>query len=185
MTAAGIAFRVATSPADEETILVQDFAGRYDRLALERAVLKGSAALAQNPGDVVIACDTVVVVDGQLLEKPATPEEAFLFLKRLENRTHVVYSGLYVCSSVLRHRHVGEARVSFGAVPDDELSQYVRTREPYDKSGGYAIQGYTSRWIRRIEGDYYTVVGLPLYEVVRVLRSINMLSDAAPDEDPA
>ena len=132
------------------------------------ATLKAEAAIAQFPDRIVVAADTVVVVDGDVFGKPADEADAERMLRRLSGRSHDVLTGL----AVVGHRRltsVESTRVWFEALNDDDIRWYVASGEPMDKAGGYAIQGLASRVIPRIEGSYSNVVGLPLYETMSLL----------------
>ncbi len=134
-------------------------------LALEKA----RRVVSRRPGRVVIGADTVVVVRGERLGKPRDADEASVMLQRLHGRTHEVWTGL----AVVRDRELRTAaecaRVQFIRLGPDEIARYVRTGEPLDKAGGYGIQGLAGQFVRRIEGDYTTVVGLPLARLRQLL----------------
>jgi septum formation protein len=137
-----------------------------ERLAREKA-LAGAAA---RPGSLVIGGDTVVVLDGEVLGKPAGADEAVETLLKLGGRTHVVHSGLALAGpdGVVR-ADVARTRVTFGPVDRRTAEAYARTGEPLDKAGAYGIQGMGAALVSRIEGDYYTVVGLPVAGLVALL----------------
>ena len=124
------------------------------------------------PSLYVIGADTTVAIEGHILEKPSDDADAMRMLRLLNSRWHKVLTGLAVvdCStSFMRVAHE-ETEVKFAALSDGEIQWYVATREPMDKAGAYAIQGLGSRFIERINGDYFNVVGLPvrlLYEVIK------------------
>lgn len=137
-----------------------------ERMALEKA----GAARLPSADDVILAADTVVVVDGQVLGKPENHADAARMLRLLSGRTHEVITG--VC---LRGRDFEEVRsestqVQFVEMSESDISGYVASGEPKDKAGAYGIQGLASRWIPKIEGDYFNVVGLPVSLVWRMLR---------------
>ncbi len=141
-------------------------AGYVQRLAREKA-----EAADARPEEFVLAADTTVVADGEILEKPHSPEEAERMLRLLNGRDHTVLTG--VC---LRHNGrfwtaVEETRVWFIPLREDEIAAYARSGEPLDKAGGYAIQGLASRFVERVEGCYFNVVGLPVSRVYRMLRA--------------
>jgi septum formation protein len=136
------------------------------RLAREKA-----EAVEARGEEFVLAADTTVAVDDQILEKPHSPDEAERMLRLLNGRDHFVYTG--VC---LRHQGqlwtaVEATRVWFIPLREDEITAYARSGEPLDKAGGYAIQGLASRFAERIEGCYFNVVGLPVSRVYRMLRA--------------
>lgn len=162
---AGIAFTV--QPANiSETLLPGELPKIYaERLAREKA----SAVFDRNPEKFVLGADTIVIVDGEILGKPKDAGDAARMLQLLSGRSHQVITG--VC---LRGRGFADVRSEVTAVKmlklhEDEIASYIATREPMDKAGAYAIQGLASRWISRIEGDYFNVVGLPVSLVYRIL----------------
>jgi septum formation protein len=134
------------------------------------------SALRPSPGTFVLGADTVVVVDDDVFGKPADEQDASRMLRRLSGRTHVVITGICLCgvrtgqSEVFEEVKSESTRVVILPLSDDEINDYVATGEPLDKAGAYAIQGLASRWIPRIEGDYFNVVGLPVASVCRLLR---------------
>jgi septum formation protein len=137
-----------------------------ERLAREKA-LRGRA---ERPGALVLAGDTVVVLGGDMLGKPKTPEAAVTMLLALSGRTHVVHSALALAEpggSV--HSLVASTRVTFHAFDDEAARAYVSTGEPLDKAGAYGIQGRGAALVSKIEGDYYTVVGLPMAGLMTLL----------------
>ncbi len=166
---AGIAF--AVHPADIPELPLPNEPPHFlaERLAREKAL----AVLRQRPGDVVLGADTVVVVDGQILGKPCDQADAARMLRLLSGRTHRVITG--VCLAGPTRDGFVDVRsettlVAMDPLSDDEVRSYVGTGEPMDKAGAYAIQGIASRWISRIEGDYFNVVGLPVALVHRMLK---------------
>jgi len=151
-----------------------------ERLAREKAW----AVFKERPNDFVLGADTIVVADGQILGKPLNPADAERMLRLLSGRTHEVTTAVCVMGpksgshpasnakieSVLGDTRSESTRVVMNKLQDDEIRAYVATGEPMDKAGAYAIQGIASRWIPRIEGDYSTVVGLPIALVYRMLK---------------
>lgn len=136
-------------------------------------VLSARKALAVHPlfpSRFILGADTLVELDGVVLGKPAGPEEAADMLRRLSGRTHQVYTGVTVVSpsgEVLTD--CDRSDVTFGDVTEAEIAACVRSGEPLDKAGAYAIQGRASLWISRMEGSYSSVIGLPLYLVRSLL----------------
>ena len=133
------------------------------RLAGEKA-----GAVQCGAGDIVLAADTVVVVDGEVLEKPADTGDAVRMLRKLSGREHQVITG-YCVGTVAG---VEITKVRFVELSDDEIAEYVASGEPMDKAGAYAIQGLASKFIDRIDGDYFNVVGLPVAAVYRHLKTV-------------
>ncbi|MGH9499814.1 MAG: Maf family protein [Terriglobales bacterium] len=139
-----------------------------ERMAREKAV----AVFAQRPTDLVLGADTVVVVDGEMLGKPRDAADARQMLRLLSGRRHEVITGVCLVGPRLpMGKTISETTVvNMNVFSDDDISAYVKTGEPMDKAGAYAIQGIASRWISRIEGDYFNVVGLPVALVWRMLK---------------
>jgi septum formation protein len=117
----------------------------------------------------VLAADTVVIVDGEVLAKPANPEEAAAFMHRLSGRTHEVRTAIALAIQGPLLTSTSVSTVTFRELDDDEIKRYCATSEPYDKAGGYGIQGLAAMFVERIEGSYTGVMGLPLFETARLL----------------
>jgi septum formation protein len=130
---------------------------------------KARAILAQRPGATVLGADTTVVLDGDVLNKPADLAEAERMLRRLSERTHHVYTALALVSAAAQHTHIETTSVRFAAIAEADLAHYLSTGDSLDKAGAYGIQGYAARWITRIEGDFFNVMGLPIAATVRLL----------------
>lgn len=118
----------------------------------------------------VIGADTFVYLDGKILGKPADAAQARDFLQRLSGRTHTVYSG--VCVRYKRKSWTGfaKAKVTFDELSEVQIDQYLVTKEPYDKAGAYALQGAAGQFISKINGDWFTVVGLPVNLLAALVR---------------
>lgn len=123
-------------------------------------------------GDVVIGADTIVVHDGAKLGKPHSAEEAFEMLRSLSGDVHYVYTGYAIIKDGEEIIDHSVTEVVFRPLTDDEIYSYIATGEPFDKAGGYAIQEKGSIFVKKINGDYYNVVGLPLCDVYSVIKSI-------------
>jgi len=163
---AGISFAVIPAHVPETSSPNESPIDYAQRLARDKAL----AVLARHRDDVVLGADTVVVVDQHLLEKPADTADAARMLRLLSGRTHQVITGVCVAAANLERTEAEVTEVSFRRLCDEEIAAYVRTGEPMDKAGAYAIQGIASRWAERIEGCYFNVVGLPVPRVYRMLR---------------
>jgi len=150
-----------------------------ERLAREKAW----AVFKERPTDFVLGADTIVVVDGQILGKPQNRADAERMLRLLSGRTPEVTTAVCLMgpksganpTTAKSESSLGETRcettqVTMNQLSDEEIRAYVATGEPMDKAGAYAIQGMASRWIPRIQGDYFNVVGLPIALVYRMLR---------------
>lgn len=118
----------------------------------------------------VLAADTTVVLDGRTLGKPADIAEATAMLRALSGRTHQVLTSVVVQNDDNVWQATQSSEVTFGTLPDDAVRTYCATPEPYDKAGGYAIQGMAAVFIERIVGSYSGIMGLPLFETVQLLK---------------
>jgi septum formation protein len=118
---------------------------------------------------VVLGADTTVVCDGEILAKPEDAADAMRMLRMLSGRTHEVLTGVAVATRAGVVSAVESTSVTFSAIPQAELERYCATQEPMDKAGAYGIQGYAARWIPRIDGDYFNVMGLPIARVVGMI----------------
>lgn len=125
--------------------------------------------------DTIIAADTVVAIDGDILGKPHSRENAVKILRRLSGRKHSVFTGVTVITPDRTISFVEETAVEFFPLTESEIEAYVSTGDPMDKAGAYGIQGRGALLVKRIEGDYYNVMGLPVGELYRRLRSVSSL----------
>jgi septum formation protein len=138
------------------------------RVAADKA-LAGITAIAEKQRLPVLAADTSVVIDGQILGKPENAEQGIWMLKRLSGRTHEVYSAVTLCAQTTETR-VSVSQVTFREMSEAEILAYWHSGEPADKAGSYAIQGRGAQFIKRLEGSYSGVMGLPLFETAELLR---------------
>ena len=136
------------------------------------AVKKAKAVLAKHPEDMVLGADTIVELDGQVLGKPGTKEEAAQMLRMLSGETHMVYTGVAILSAGQEAHFTTVTKVEFYPLSEEEIQEYIATGEPMDKAGAYGIQGKGALLVKRIHGDFYTVMGLPIGEVERHLRRL-------------
>jgi septum formation protein len=129
--------------------------------------------IAEKHGDAfVIGSDTVVEMDGDILGKPESSEEAYRMLKHLSGKTHSVYTGVAIIAPDREKLFYEKTDVTFWELSHEEIQTYIQSGEPFDKAGGYGIQGFGSFLVQRISGDYFTVVGLPVARTVRELKNI-------------
>lgn len=135
------------------------------RLAVEKAAARGHPG---EPGELVLAADTTVVLDGGILGKPVDDEDARRMLRLLSGRAHSVLTGIAIQDGSAHAAEVDEARVRFAELSRDEIDWYVATGEPRDKAGAYAIQGLASLFVEAVEGSWSNVVGLPIPRVYRL-----------------
>ena len=129
-------------------------------------------AIAREPEDVVIAADTIVVCDGQVLGKPRDEADAYRMLHLLSGRAHQVMTGLTVLRGDRAVTCTEVTDIHFRPLSDREIYSYIRTKEPMDKAGAYGIQGGAALFAQRLEGDYFNVVGLPLCRLGEILRQL-------------
>jgi septum formation protein len=154
-------------PADiNEDVRAGEPADAYtERLAREKAVV----IAARHPEATVIAADTTVVVDGDILGKPADAADARAMIRRLAGRSHTVLTALAVAHGGRVESAVESVGVTFRPLTDEEITQYVATGEPMDKAGAYGIQGWGATIVERVDGDYFSVMGLGLRRLVDLL----------------
>jgi septum formation protein len=168
---AGYTFSVISSAVEETP-----FAGEAPQELVERlAHAKGELVAARSVGPaLVVSADTVVVLHGRILTKPRSTEDARQMLLQLSGRTHAVMTGVSVVRlpDGERRRFVESTLVHFAPLSSEDIEEYLGTEEPYDKAGAYAIQGRAGRFIPRIEGCYFNVVGLPVARLNAVLREL-------------
>ncbi|MBC7238150.1 MAG: septum formation protein Maf [Chloroflexi bacterium] len=178
LAALGLSFTVASADIDEATMPGEAPASLVTRLSAAKA----RAVLAAYPHALIIAADTCVVLDGEILGKPANPLEAFEMLARLRDRRHEVYTGLALLDapSGRLHKDVVRTAVYMRAYSEQEIARYVRTGDPLDKAGAYAIQHAGFDPVARIEGCYTNVVGLPLCRLYVALRAWGVSVPEAP-----
>ncbi len=162
----GLAHEVVHANVDETLVPGESAAAQVERLACAKAL----AVADLRPDAIVLGADTVVVLDGQLLGKPASRQDALATLLRLAGRDHMVLSGIALVSpGGIVYSAVSTTRVTFRTLHEDLARRYVSTGEVLDKAGSYGIQGLGAALIESIEGDYFTVVGLPVPEFLRLL----------------
>lgn len=166
---AGYSFEVRPAHINEDARAAEDPIAYVTRLAREKA----ECVWQEAQDAMVLGADTTVVVDGEMLSKPADAEDARRMLRLLSGRTHRVITGVAVVRGEPGAPFVEVAAevaaVKFLTLSDVEIDAYIATGEPMDKAGGYAIQGRAARWIPRVEGCYFNVVGLPLALVSTML----------------
>lgn len=173
---AGIPFTVLSSAVDETPFPDESASDHVARLAAAKAELV--AARAVGPA-IVIAADTVVALEDRVLGKPRSEEDARHMLEILSGRTHSVLTGVTLVRlpDAERIEFVESTLVHFTQLTEEDISRYLATAEPHDKAGAYAIQGRAGRYIPRIEGCYFNVVGLPLARVQQALIELGWTED--------
>jgi septum formation protein len=165
----GFEFEIIPSNVDESEVQWSDPVESAKLLA----EIKGVDAQMTRPRKTIISADTIVLCDGKVMGKPSGPEEAGEMLGKLSGRMHEVVTGIALIAPP-NHRIIEaeSTKVFFRKISTKEISLYIETREPFDKAGAYAIQGYASAFIDRIEGCYFNVVGLPVARLFSMFRRL-------------
>lgn len=165
-------FDTIVSDFDESKILFENNIDEYVISLAKGKALSVKADLKENA--VIIAGDTIVVLENKILGKPSNEKEAYDMLKLLSGKTHRVYSGLVVLN--MSNNKIEQeslyTEVKFSNLSDDEILKYIKTKEPLDKAGSYGIQGYGGVFVEGINGCYYNVVGLPLNLLNKMLNKV-------------
>lgn len=173
LTLVGIAHEVRPADVDET-----QHDGESPHQYVERlARAKAAAGAAAEPDAVIIGADTTVVVDGNVLGKPGDAAEASLMLRALSGRSHVVLTAVAVCWRGSTHSAVEQVAVTFRKLSDHDIRCYVETGEPMDKAGAYGIQGFGATIVERVDGDYFSVMGLGLCRVAALFESAGLRYD--------
>lgn len=175
---AGVSFTVVPSSIREE-----DFAhGDPPDYARDLAQAKALEVARRHPQSWVIGADSIVAMDGRILEKPPDRPAAREMLERLQGRTHRVFTGFSIIHEATGHgfSDVAMTEVRFKPLTDEEIDWYIHTPEPYDKAGGYAIQGLGAFMVLAIRGSYTNVVGLPVCEVLDHLCRMGVIARRGP-----
>jgi septum formation protein len=166
----GIVHEVRPADIDESLWPGETPVGHSERLARGKA-----HAIAAAAGDaVVIAADTIVVVDGDILGKPRDVAHATEMLRRLSGRQHTVYTAIAVARGERTESAVEAVEVVFRALSDSEIAEYIATGEPMDKAGAYGIQGFGATIVERVDGDYFSVMGLGMRRLVALLERVGV-----------
>jgi septum formation protein len=172
LTQAGLRFDVLPAYIDETRPSGESPTNYVQRLALEKA----QAIHALHPNATVLGADTTVVLDvnstSTIFNKPTDLADAERMLRALSGRAHQVHTGLAVVTPTTQRTHIETTSVFFAPITDADLAHYLTIDDSLDKAGAYGIQGYAARWITRIEGDFFNVVGLPIAATIRLLRDL-------------
>jgi septum formation protein len=172
LTQAALTFTVESADLNEDLLPDESAAAYVQRLAVEKAqAIWNRHQSYDTPEDplIVLGADTAVVSEGNILGKPANAADARRMLQLLSGRTHAVLTGLAAITRKGVTTEVEITQVTFNVLKDAEIADYIASGEPLDKAGAYAIQGYAARWIPRIEGCYFNVVGLPIARTIALL----------------
>lgn len=172
----GIEYEVQPADIDETPWVDEAAVPHTERLARAKAMVIAARA----PDALVIAADTIVVIDGDILGKPADIADARAMLRRLSGRTHEVCTAMAVAVGARVESEVVRVPVRFRALDDETIARYVNTGEPMDKAGAYGIQGYGATIVEHIEGDFFAVMGLSLVTVVQLAERMGVRYQFGP-----
>lgn len=186
----GVRFQIISSAVNEDPLPAEPAADYVLRLAAAkaRAGWEHPPPRCRAP---VLGADTTVVLDGELLGKPADLRQAVDMLMRLSGRTHEVFTGIALSTAEAIHTRLSRSEVTFGRIDAALAQAYWESGEPRDKAGGYAIQGLGARFVRHLSGSFSGVMGLPLYETAQLLQEAHVavwnaqVSDGAASDAPA
>ena len=159
-------FKIIPSNIDEGSL---KYDGSKEDYPLFLSSKKAEDVYRNHQNDVVIGADTIVIIDGEVLGKPKDEKEAHVMLKKLQNKTHLVITGVTIKAKDKTLSFSERSEVTFYPISDEEIDEYIKTKEPMDKAGAYAIQGIGSKFIKGINGDFYNVMGLPVAKLLHVL----------------
>ncbi len=174
MTSAGLAFDIIPADIDESAVPFNGSPGAYVEIL---STQKAQAVARRHPSAWTIGADTIVVLDNTILGKPMDKAGAMDMLAALSGKTHVVYTGFSIIhpeTNITRTQAV-ETQVTFKPLSNEEIQWYTDTQEPYDKAGGYGIQGIGAFMVKRIQGSYSNVVGLPVCELIETLTQLGVI----------
>ena len=176
LTKQGYSFKKVVSGADESSSSKDP-----KKNALEVCLRKAKLVAVKNPNTLILAADTIVVLEKEVLGKPKNKKDALNMLMKLNDNIHTVITAFVIGSfrqgTFKKYCHKAvSSKVRFGSFPKEEYVRYIETKEPMDKAGAYGVQNIGSRFIEHIEGSYTNVVGLPLYEVTKALKKLGIKS---------
>lgn len=175
---ANLTFEIFTSNITEEIIDDMPPKDLVQQLALQKA-----KAIAETKKDaVILGADTVVALDNKILGKPQNATEAKNMLELLSGKTHEVFTGCAIINGDVEYTFYEGTEVTFWDLTDEEITWYVASKEGFDKAGGYGIQGLGGLHVKRINGDYYNVMGLPISRVIRELRKFDIVPSQSVTE---
>lgn len=170
----GIKFRTCTSKKEEE-ILRDD----PEDIVKNLSYTKAKDVYECNRNAVVIGADTIVAYDRRVMGKPKDAQEAYEMISKLQGEIHQVYTGVTIIWNQEGNTRVSSfiqmTNVELYHMSEEQIQDYIATEEPYDKAGGYAIQGYFARYVKQIGGDYNNVVGLPIGKLYQILNSLELI----------
>ena len=163
----GIEYKCIPTDANEDVAICEP-----TQYAIMTAKKKSLILKKQYKSDIILTCDTIVYINGEILGKPKSKEECFNMINKLSGNMHEVITGVVIAYPGGEKEFSVTTKVYVDKMTTEEINDYINTPEPYDKAGGYAIQGIFAKHISKIEGDFYNVMGLPLNEVYNSLKKI-------------
>jgi septum formation protein len=174
LSSVGLKFKIIPAHINEEYLQGESPREHVRRLSKDKAM----AIAKKNPSALVLGADTIVVIDGLILGKPKNKKHARDMLGRLSGREHQVFTGFTIAQDAgkVYKTKVIRSAVRFKKISSEEMKWYINSDEPYDKAGGYAVQGKGASFIKSIRGSYTNVIGLPLCEVLEELKSLKALN---------
>jgi len=180
LTQLGVSFERIVTGIEEKRAEGESAQQYVSRLAREKA----QAGVAQTPRDLpVLGADTIVIFNGEVLEKPRDAEHAARMLRKLSGQTHQVMTAVALADSQNVLDCLVVTDVTFRVLTDEEIAGYIASGEPMDKAGAYGIQGLGGCFVRKIHGSYHAVVGLPLVETYELLSNFNSLREGRDNYD--
>lgn len=144
----------------------------HEELVMDLAFQKAYEVFKTHKEDIVMGFDTLVIIDDVILGKPKNKEEAKIYLNLLSDHTHRVVTGCTILTRGYSRSFYSDAYVSFYKLDEKEIDDYIETEEPMDKAGAYGIQGFGSKFVKGVNGDYFTIVGFPIAKVYQELKKI-------------
>ncbi|QWB99915.1 septum formation protein Maf [Mycoplasmatota bacterium] len=159
-----------TMPSRIEEVIDETLS--HEEMVMDLAYQKASDIFRDHKDDLVLGFDTLVILGDKIMGKPKDKQEARMYLKELSGRTHRVITGCAFIKKGHSSSFYSSADVTFYPMTDHEIEEYIDTKEPFDKAGAYGIQGYGSKYIQSIYGDYYAIVGFPVSKIYRELKEV-------------
>ncbi len=167
----GVSFKKFAVEVDESSRTDESVQEYVVRIATNKAVATLEQLLETESNPLVLAADTTIALDGDIIGKPASESECQCILRNLSDRQHSVFTAVVLARPDVTEVRLSESRVSFRSLTETEIKSYCNTAEPKDKAGAYAIQGKAAVFISRLEGSYSAVMGLPIFETAELLQT--------------
>ncbi len=166
MNELGFNYRVIASTKDE----IANYSLSKEDFVMELAKHKAMDIYESNKDSIVLGFDTLVFFKDERLGKPKNEEDCIRMIRMLSGNTHEVITGAFIKTPTQEFRFYRNCFVEFDIIKDEDVVAYSKTKEPYDKAGGYAVQGFIGRYIKKVNGDFFSVIGMPKSEVYRILK---------------